>query len=75
MGCAGTCFSGRCVASFISTGDDGQNPRYPHMRERISSINFFVCCNLCVYVFLRAITILNMKRNGLSHGEIGTLGF
>lgn len=68
------------VASFINTGDGVQDPMYPYMRERISSINFFfvllqVCCNLCPYVLLRAIMILSMKRNGLLHGEIGTLGF
>lgn len=68
--------------SFINTGDDAQNPVYPYMRERVSSVNYFFfsvllqgSCSLCTYVLLRAIMILNMKQNGLLHGEVGTLGF
>lgn len=42
------------VAPFMNAGGDVQNPRYPYMRERVSSINFFVllqvCCNLGTYL-------------------------
>lgn len=41
--------------SFINTGDDAQNPVYPYMRERVSSVNyfFFLSCYKVVAVYVR----------------------